>query len=71
MAEQIARIVLPTVDANGMVRIDGVVIGRFVAERATLEVKDRDRLRSQCRGGFFVEVRLADLANLTDKKGDA
>ena len=72
MVEQIAKttlpkIVLPTMGADGLVRIDGVVLGRFVAERGTLEVKDRDRMRSQCRGSFFVEVRLVDLAGLIRK----
>lgn len=64
MAEKVARIVLPTVGVDGLIRIDGIVLGRFVPERGTLEVHDRDRMRAQCRGAFFVEVRLADLVGL-------
>ena len=66
MAEHVTKIVKPVVRADGMIKIDGITIGRLVAERGVIVVQDRDRMRSQCRGSFFVEVRLADLAALAD-----
>ena len=56
-------LVTPVVDRDGLVRVDGVVLGRLTG-RGTLRVKDTDDLRSRCRGTRYVEVSLAALASL-------
>lgn len=56
-------LVQPVIDRDGLVRLDGVVLGRLT-ERGTLRVKDTDDLRSRCRGTRYVEVSLVVLANL-------
>ena len=59
--------VSPQIDNNGMVRADGVVIGRLVPTQSgvALQVCDKDKRRSSERGTRFV---LVDLAPLVDKK---
>ena len=46
------------VDDDNLIRADGVVLGRRVQVdgQAYLQLKDRDRLRSQKRGTVFVHV---------------
>ncbi len=60
------------VEPGGLVRIDGIVIGRRVerAGRVYLQFCDGDRLRASCRGTRFVEVPLESLAKMleTEKK---
>ena len=56
-------LVTPVVDRDGLVRLDGVVLGRLT-NNGTLRVKDTDDLRSRCRGTRYVEVSLAALAGL-------
>ncbi len=60
-------LVKPVVDRDGLVRLDGVVLGRLT-ERGTLRVKDTDDLRSRCRGTRYVEVTLIALASLGGDK---
>ena len=60
-------LVKPVVDRDGLVRLDGVVLGRLT-ERGTLRVKDTDDLRSRCRGTRYVEVALIALASLGGDK---
>ena len=56
-------LVQPVVNRDGLVRLDGIVLGRLT-ERGTLRVKDTDSMRSRCRGSRYVEVELAVLARL-------
>jgi len=60
-------LVQPVVNRDGLVRLDGIVIGRLT-ERGTLRVKDTDDLRSRCRGTRYVEVTLIALASLEKDK---
>lgn len=60
-------LVTPVVDRDGLVRLDGVVLGRLT-NNGTLRVKDTDDLRSRCRGTRYVEVSLVVLANLGREK---
>lgn len=57
-----------TVGRDGFVYADGVKLGRFIAERQTIQVKDSDRRRCLIKGREVVEIRISDLANLPQQK---
>jgi hypothetical protein len=61
----------PVIMPNGLVKVDGVTIGRLTRRR-TLQVWDKDRGRAMRRGSNTVEVLICDLleicGNLTDSK---
>lgn len=49
---------------SGIIRIDQIIVGRRIVNpngETYLQFKDRDKLRSNCRGDCLVEVRLIDL----------
>lgn len=48
------------IDQDSLIRADGVVMGRLVTEDdiVYIEVKDRDRLRSEQRGTQFVRIQI-------------
>lgn len=60
-------LVVPVVNRDGLVRLDGIVLGRLTG-RGTLQVKDSDDMRSRCRGTRYVEVTLIALASLGGDK---
>lgn len=57
-----------TVGKDGFVYADGVKLGRFIAERQTIQVLDRDRRRCLIKGREVVEIKISDLTNLSNKK---
>lgn len=64
-----AKTVSPELDHRNLIRLDGVVLGRFVPERGTIEIVDKDQLRSRCRGTCYVEVSVAALVALVKDDG--
>jgi hypothetical protein len=56
------------VGKDGFAYADGVRLGRFIPESKSIQFLDRDRRRCVEKGREVVEVKLADLANLQDKK---
>ena len=56
------------VDSENLVRADGIALGRLItADNVNyLEIKDRDRRRSQQRGTMLVRVPLAAFAQLAE-----
>lgn len=59
-----SKVASPTVDRQGFIRIDGVILGRWIPERETIQLMDKNRLTIQCRGCQYVEVTLASLVAL-------
>ena len=53
------------VGKDGFAYADGVRLGRFVPERGTIQVIDKDRRRCLIKGREVVEIKLSDLANLS------
>ena len=64
MANQ-AVILSPEIGKDGLIRVGGIVLGRYVPERGTIEIKDSNRIRCRCRGTCYVEVRIDDLGGLS------
>jgi hypothetical protein len=60
-----------TIDRDGLVRVDGVVVFRLIHRGDTLfaQFLDSDRLRSQCRGARYIEVPWDALAEKLVRKG--
>lgn len=56
------------VGKNGMVYADGVKVFRLIPERGVVQVMDSDRRRCEQKGRQVVEIRLSDLANLSEQK---
>lgn len=56
------------VGKNGIVYADGVKVFRLIPERGVVQVIDTDRRRCEQKGRQVVEIKLSDLANLTQKK---
>ena len=56
------------IDPDDLIRADGVVMGRLVTENdiTYIEVKDRDKLRSQQRGTELVRVPVVVLGQLRE-----
>ena len=56
------------IDPDNLIRADGVVLGRLVtdADVTYIEVKDRDRLRSQQRGTELIRVPVVVLGQLRE-----
>lgn len=57
-----------SVGRDGFVYADGVKLGRFIPERQTIQVQDRDRRRCLIKGREVVEIRISDLVNLPQQK---
>jgi hypothetical protein len=49
-----------------IIRLDGVILGKRIVRdgKVFLQVKDGDRVRSECRGTCFVEISLDELAQV-------
>lgn len=60
-----SKLVSPTLDRQGFIRVDGVILGRWIEERGTIQLMDKNRLTVQCRGCQYVEVTIASLLALT------
>ena len=60
-----------TIDREGLVRVDGVVVFRLLTRGGILfaQFLDSDRLRSQCRGARYIEVPWDALAEKLTRKG--
>lgn len=56
------------VGKNGFVYADGVKVFRLISERGVVEVVDPDRRRCEQKGRQTVEIKLSDLANLSQQK---
>jgi len=52
------------VGKDGFAYADGVRLGRFIPERGTIQVQDKDRRRCLIKGREVVEIKVSDLANL-------
>ena len=52
-----------TIAPDGLVRVDGIAAFRKVVKGGVIYLQfcDHDRMRSQCRGSKFVEVKLDDV----------
>lgn len=57
-----------TVGKNGFVYADGVRVFRLVPERGVVQIIDPDRRRCAQKGRETVEIKLSDLANLSQQK---
>lgn len=68
MSDQPTKSSLVVVGKNNYIFVDGVKIARLVPERGVMQFLDRDRRRSAERGSQTVEVKIADLTNLPQKK---
>lgn len=55
------------VGKNGFVYADGVKVFRLVGE-GVVQIVDPDRRRCEQKGRQTVEIKLSDLANLSEKK---
>jgi len=56
------------VGKNGFCYADGVKVFRLIPERGVVQIIDSDRRRCEQKGREVVEIKLSDLANLSDKK---
>ena len=56
------------VGKNGFCYADGVKVFRLIPERGVVQVIDPDRRRCEQKGREVVEIKLSDLANLSEKK---
>lgn len=65
---QVPKVSQVQVGKDGFVYADGVRLGRFVPERQSIQYADKDRRRCIERGRDVVEVKISDLANLSDSK---
>ena len=52
------------IDKNNFLRIDGVLVCKFLPDRGCLQFVDKDRRRCEKRGTRYVEVTVADLITL-------
>lgn len=55
------------VGKNGMVYADGVKVFRLIGE-GVVQIIDPDRRRCEQKGRETIEIKLSDLANLSNKK---
>lgn len=56
------------IDDEGMVRFDGVCAFRLVLDdEVRIQVADRDRLRSHCRGTRFIEIPIWEFLQAVDE----
>lgn len=65
--DQPVIVLKPEVDAQGYIRLGGVVIGRYIEERQTIQIKDSHPVRSRCRGTCFVECRIEDFQTIASQ----
>lgn len=56
------------VGKNNFVYADGVKVFRLIPERGVVQIVDPDRRRCAQKGRETVEIRLSDLAKLTEQK---
>lgn len=56
------------VGKNGFVYADGVKVFRLISERGVVHIQDTDRRRCEQKGRETIEIKLSDLANLSEKK---
>jgi hypothetical protein len=56
------------VGKDGFLYADGIKLGRFIPESKSIQFFDRDRRRCAEKGREAVEIKISDLANLSDKK---
>lgn len=56
------------VGKNGFVYADGVKVFKLIPERGVVQVVDPDRRRCAQKGRETIEIKISDLANLSQQK---